>query len=139
VKTAEPTPRKGTPTAPPHLTVRARARWQHLTTELDAMKILTTADGGIIALAADAWSDYLDAREAVQKAGGATYKSKTAFGATLIKTHPAALAMREAWRRVRLAEIELGLTPAARSRVQIQPPEPDDPLEDHLTKGPRRL
>lgn len=66
---AEPVPPKDHPTCPEHLDDVARDKWTELTTLLDEMGLLSSADSDALELYCAAYSRYRKAEEMVKKFG----------------------------------------------------------------------
>lgn len=127
----EPQPKREIPSCPAHLTDIGKVAWGRLTVLLDRMGILTEADGAALERLCDCYADILSCRELVA-ADGYTYKTQDQNGNTLIKANPAVTQLRAADSQFKSYLIEFGLTPAARSKVNVTPndDEKDDPLKE---------
>lgn len=134
----EPQAKLGEPKVPPHLSVVARACWNDTCEQMREVGTLTTDVGYLIALKSDAWADYLFHRATVEREGW-TITATIGKGIEMEKPHPAVALMAASWAQVLKADIELGLTPAARTRVKVSPPKERDELEELMERGPRRL
>lgn len=126
----EPKVQRGVPPCPAHLDAIGKAFWRSVAQLLDAMRVLTLADGRILELAADAYSEWRRCRKAVQE-HGPTYRVETETG-YMIRARPEVAMAADAWRRLSSALAQLGLTPATRSKLQALGDDPVDPLEDFL-------
>ena len=91
--------------------------------------VYASGDRFALELAAHAYQEWFTANAEV-KSRGLTYQS-TGDAGTIIRRNPAVAIRSDAWRRLRLALIEFGLTPAARSKVPGGDT-PADPLDDFL-------
>jgi P27 family predicted phage terminase small subunit len=114
--------RKGHPERPPELTGEAAAEWDRLAPELDAAGLLAVTDRGILAAYCLAYQTMLACRNAISASG---YFLETpiqnATGAIIgVKCieHPAVGRLAESSRRVATLAADLGLTPAARDRME---------------------
>jgi P27 family predicted phage terminase small subunit len=126
----EPKPMRGVPPTPEYLPPRARATFEMLGARLDAMGVITIADGvalEMLAMAYEEWRAAYDilhdvadlARfegEPVQLKDGLTYETESESG-KIIRAHPAARLGSEAFRKLRAMLTEFGLTPSSRARV----------------------
>ena len=128
----EPVPESGTPQCPSWLGGRSKAAWREIAMQLESMRVLTLADRKALELLVDVYSEYRDAREIVRRQG-ATYESATQTG-TIIRPRPEVAIASDAWKRMNRMLVEFGLTPAARSRLSIEPPmtEADREAEEFL-------
>lgn len=116
----EPRPQRGAPQPPKHLSGDSLREWERLVGELDAMKVLTTADRGILEVAASSWAEWRQAERAIARHGLLVRGAK---GGRV--RNPAQAIRREARLAYQRALIELGLTPAARARVKVRPSDED--------------
>ena len=134
----EPKPRKGIPPCPGHLSLRAKAAWKRLGPELEAMGVLTVADGMALELLVSAYAEYRDAQDLVDREGK-TYETVSQSGSVMVRARPEVAMASDAWRRMRAMLAEFGLTPSSRSRVNAADPEREaDPFEELLKGGHAR-
>lgn len=126
----EPLPAKRIPSTPAHLTDEGQVAWGRLTVLLDRMGVLTEADGFALERLCDCYSEILALRELVD-ANGRTYETTSTQGELVIKANPAVAMLADADRRFKSYLVEFGLTPAARSKVQIKD---DDDQEDQFAE-----
>jgi P27 family predicted phage terminase small subunit len=91
---------------------------------------------GRFELLVDAYAEWRELRLAVESEGR-TYESGSLQGGRMVRSHPAVQQLADAWRRVRLALGEFGLTPSSRSKVAAGGEEDEDPLEEFLGGGRR--
>jgi P27 family predicted phage terminase small subunit len=127
----EPKPRREIPSCPAHLTDEAKVAWGRLSVMLDRMGVLTEADAYALERLVDCYADILACRELVAR-DGRTYTTQSE-GGTLIKTNPAVNQLRAADAQFKSYLVEFGLTPAARSKVNAEPPDgnnKEDPLAE---------
>lgn len=131
INKAEPKPKREVPSCPAHLSDAGKVAWGRLSVLLDRMGVLTEADSAALERLCDCYSDILICRESL-KADGWTYKTMDAQGNTLIKGNPAATQLRAADSQFKSYLIEFGLTPAARSKVQVKDDgdQKQDPLNE---------
>ena len=114
----EPQPEQGIPTRPGWLTTEAKAEWNRITAELESLGVLTIVDRGALAAYCQAWGDLVEARKLVNELGA----NKLVIGNNgTVYPHPYLKMAADAEKRfVSLAQ-EFGLTPAARTRVRVEP------------------
>lgn len=126
----EPKPAAKAPPCPAHLDDDAKSVWKRLCTLLKKMGVLTEADGLALERLCDCYSDILRCRELIER-DGRTYTTIDQNSNTLIKNNPAVNQLRAADAQFKSYLVEFGLTPAARSKVIVDPPD-DDKKEDPL-------
>ena len=110
---AEPVPPEGIPDCPPHLCEEAKAEWLRLAEPLHEMGVLTMVDRAALAAYCQAYGRWVEAEQ------------KLAQSPTMLKT-PSGYVQQSPWLSVANKQMELmgrfmtelGLTPAARSRVE---------------------
>ncbi len=115
----EPRPVPGVPRRPRWLDARGATKWRQLVAILGPMHVVTVADGDALALAAEAFSRFLAARDAVRQFG-TVYSSATPAGGTIVRPRPECAMATSTWRDYLRALQEFGLTPAARARVEAR-------------------
>lgn len=122
VQTGRARMRRAVPDRPPELTGEAAAEWDRRVPDLGAVGTLAAVDRGILAAYCLAVADMLAARDAIncdgrfirvpiQNSRGESLGSK-------LSEHPACKMLDRASARVQKLGAELGLTPAARDRVE---------------------
>jgi P27 family predicted phage terminase small subunit len=95
------------------------------------MKIEAAADRQALEILCSAYEEWRAAR-AIVVAEGFTYERTTAEGEVLIVKRPEVSIAADAMRRVHRLQLEFGLTPSARSRVDAADHAPVDPMEEYL-------
>ena len=110
----EPKPCQGIDTRPAWLNPEAKREWARIVPELELIGLLTKVDRAILAIYCEIWGQFVDA----VKAGKPLNVPAMA--------------------QMRLYAVEMGLTPAARVKLQVEravpPPEDGDPWADYLAK-----
>lgn len=130
VNKREPKPRRKLPTAPAHLSTKAKAAWKRVSLLLDRMGVLTEADGLALERLCECYAEILDYRDLVNE-HGASYSTTSTVGSATLKANPAVAMLADADRRFRSRLIEFGLTPAARARVsRVGDDDELDPLDE---------
>jgi P27 family predicted phage terminase small subunit len=124
----EPQPPLGVPPCPRHLRGLARVAWHRIGKQLARMGVATTVDQDALELLVRAYAEYCRAQAVVDRRGD-TYTIQTASG-RVHRARPEVAIAQDAWRRARLMLIEFGLTPAARARVELDPPTEDTAAND---------
>lgn len=121
----EPKPKKVIPSCPDHLGAAGMVAWGKLCVLLDRMGVLTEADALALERLCDCYAEILECRELIQR-DGRTYSSTSAAKKEgdepqfLMKANPAVAMLADADRRFKGYLVEFGLTPAARSKVQVK-------------------
>lgn len=114
IKRGEPAPPVVAPACPDWLPDGARVEWGRLAGQLEALGVLAEVDRDALVAYCMAWSEYCELEKEIQKTGLIIRTGKKPAANPLVK-----LRDRAAERALRLA-IQFGLTPSARSRVQVQ-------------------
>lgn len=134
----EPKPNREIPSCPAHLSDESKVAWGKLCVLLDRMGVLTEADAMALERLCDCYSEILECRELIAR-DGRTYSSIRGIGdedspieQVLMKANPAVAMLADADRRFKGYLVEFGLTPAARSKVQVKNDGDDkkDPLQE---------
>ncbi len=99
------------------LTPRAREWLPKIATPLIEAGTLTIADGANLILLLEAWSQYIQAGELVEKAGGPIYETRTETGSIVYRPHPAVAMRSESHKRFVTLSARFGMTPADRLKV----------------------
>jgi P27 family predicted phage terminase small subunit len=115
---AEPKVERSRPSAPVHMSDKARETWDYVTGLLDRMGILTEVDATALEMLCEAYADFLSASAVLQAQGSDFYETKNQSGSTMWRAHPALAKKQDADRRIRGWLAEFGMTPSARSRVK---------------------
>lgn len=115
--------------------------WKQIAPQLEAMGVLTDADPHALALLCDAYSEYLEAR-AVVRAQGLTFQHVKVVGtkkneageeepilSVMVRQRPEVAIASDAWKRVSAMMQQFGMTPSARTKVQVTQAEEADPFE----------
>lgn len=97
---------------PPELGPAARQEWDRIVSELTSKGVLSSFDRGPLAVYCNAYAQYFEAMQEVQKYG-AMIKSPNGYP---VQSPYLAVANRHADTMVRIAS-EFGFTPASRSRI----------------------
>jgi Phage terminase, small subunit len=117
-----PRPPANVPRARPGLPKLVRIERARLLAALATMPgLLTRADDMILELTAAALAEHHQAARVLIEQG-ASYECKTAAGAVMRRARPEQAIADAAWRRAVAGIRELGLTPAARTRIDVDPP-----------------
>ena len=130
---AEPQPPKDLPECPPHLSEVARAEWERVAQTLHEIGVLTTIDRAALAAYCQAYGRWVEAEEKMKETP------------VMLKT-PSGYVQQSPWLSVANKQLELmgrymtelGMTPAARSRVQVTETAPQEPITIVRLVGVRR-
>ena len=125
----EPTPQRGIPTAPAHLSAFAAAAWPHVSKVLDDMGVLSDADAIALEGLCEAYAELRRARAALQQLGSDTYETVGKDGNSMRRAYPEVAMMQDADRRLQSWLSKFGLTPADRSRVSSTKASNDNPFD----------
>jgi P27 family predicted phage terminase small subunit len=128
----EPAPPAGIPECPDYLDVLARREWKRVSALLAASGILTEIDGTALAAYCQAYSHWLDAEGQVRKLGTIV---KTPSGYPILNPH--VVLAKQAMQQMHKFLVEFGMTPSSRSRLRIEKPAPEDPLDAFLKRAPK--
>lgn len=131
---AEPEAPKGAPDAPLWLSSRAAEIFHGLCATIDGMGYLSTADQSVIAMAASRLEEVEIATARVEDEGR-TYDTTSATGDRMIRPNPMVAQRSEAMRHAHALLSELGLTPAARSKVSAGKKVDDNPFRALMGGG----
>jgi P27 family predicted phage terminase small subunit len=118
-KEATPQPATGNQLkAPEWLSEEAKAKWDELALRLHNLGLITEIDLDVFAAFCVSWANWRDAEECIEK-HGATTKAQSGYEAvsphvTRAKNHLAEV--------IKLSSL-LGLSPSARSRIEVRPDE----------------
>ena len=116
----EPEPKIGRPPMPRGLSERAKAAWKDYAADMELMGVLTMADGKILHQLAQAFADWQEAVEFLDKNGTTYIVTKSAPDGTTFedfKQYPQVMHRNDADKRLRMLEKDCGLTPSDRSKV----------------------
>lgn len=111
----EPKPKLGIPKMPQHLGAIARQKWREVVPELDRMGMLALVDAADLEGFCVAYQDAVECDEIIREKGRVI---TTPTG--IARANPAVLQKREAWARVHRFAGEFGLSPASRTRIQVE-------------------
>lgn len=123
----QPKPKSAKPSCPAFLDTEARKEWRRITRELDMVGVISKLERGVLAGYCILWSDlkrYSKARD------GTSPILKTSFG-NIVQNPLENLVHKTAERLLRY-EVELGLTPSSRNRIDVKQTDSEDPLDKFL-------
>jgi P27 family predicted phage terminase small subunit len=138
---AEPMPASGEPQMPTGLSETAKAEWQARVPELLKLGVLSTNEGAALAAYCYEYARWWEADKEIVKRGllieEPVVNNKGQVVGHRIKKNPAIAIANEALKIMKSYMVELGLTPAARSRIRVEKPPEDDPFEHYLNRRRR--
>lgn len=120
----EPQPATVTPQMPPGLDAYGRQAWKRNAPILERLGLLTEADGDMLALYCDAYSQWRIASKALRK-----------LAPTDEEYRKVAVSVEKARDQMRFLAGEFGLSPASRRRVNVAPAEEKDEFQEFLSGG----
>lgn len=116
---SEPKPAPVRPSRPEWLSVEAKREWSRIIGELERLGLMTVVDRAALAGYCENWARAV-AAETLLKKKGTTFMTPNGYP----QQRPEVAIANRAWQQVRSFASEFGLTPAARSRLEV--PEMDD-------------
>ena len=126
----EPKPKTATKRAPAGLSKAALKHWHTVAKHLTEARILTELDKPALILYCEAWARWRDATDEVQKRG-MLVKAPSGYP----MQNPYLAIANKAFEQMQKMLVEFGMTPASRSRIQVEPEQGDDPLAAFLNKN----
>jgi P27 family predicted phage terminase small subunit len=118
----EPKGPPGRPRCPDWLDEDAKAAWRHLIPQLDSMGVLTRIDGNALARYCRLWSRWRKAEAFLDK-NGEMYPLKDEAGKVkCFQPFPQVSIANKLAQQLTRLEQEFGMTPSARTRIQLNKP-----------------
>lgn len=127
---SEPQFSREVPECPEHLDEAAREEWYRVVGDLHSSGVLTRVDRAVLAAYCSCYALWADAEAKIQKSG-VLLKDKDA---EKVYVNPYVHVRNNALRQMHAFASELGMSPASRSRLHVQPNAENDPL-DVLLRG----
>ena len=131
VNKKEPKPKQVRPKQPATLNADGKRAWKKLCELLENMGVLTEADGYALERLVECYAEVLECKSLIRK-HGRTYETTNMQGDVMHRARPEVGQLADADKRFRGYLIEFGLTPAARSKVEISGDDPNDPLSKYF-------
>ena len=129
----EPQPKQGIPACPRHIHGEARREWRRISIDLASCGLLTQVDRAALAGYCQAWARWVEAEDVLRTAG---VLIKTPNG--MLAQSPILAIANRAMDQMRAFLCEFGMTPAARTRIQVKVQKEDsDPLDTLRNYGQR--
>lgn len=131
----EPKPPADPVKMPAHLNATAKSAWTNVKSILGRMGVLSKADEYALERLVSCYAEIRDCEKAI-KTHGRTYETYNDSGGIMHRPRPEVAMLADADRRFKSYLVEFGLTPAARSKIQIDESKKDD-LEEFFGKKAR--
>ena len=129
----EPNAPAGIPDCPDFLDDEGRAEWLRTCQSLKNMDLLSSADRAAIAAFCVCYSRWVAAERAVQKYGTIVKSPNKGFP----MKSPYLCIAESALEQMRKLATEFGLTPSSRSRIRVGSEQPENRLDEFLSRGRR--
>ncbi len=124
----EPKPRPVAPARPTWLDPEAKREWKRIAPELERLGLLTALDGAALTAYCETWATFVRARRELRAYVRANKTIMLEYvnqaGAANLMPHPAIKVAREAAAQLKVFAAQFGLTPAARTGIEV--PGPDE-------------
>jgi P27 family predicted phage terminase small subunit len=134
LKTANELTQRKAPACPDHLDADAKREWKRLVKLLRGLRILTDADGMVLANLCQAWSTLVKAQVKMNETG---LLLKTPSG--YVQQSPLLGIVNSCTDTVVKLSREFGLTPSSRGRLQVEPePKPESKMGQLLRMAQER-
>lgn len=105
---------------PSHLDPIAKTQWKKLASALDELGVLSETDLSALEQCVETYARIRRLRAEIKKLGGTAYESIKPDGEVLWKAYPQVAQLERAETNHRAYLSEIGLTPSARSKVQVK-------------------
>ena len=135
----EPQPKVEIPLCPVHLCSEARAEWKRIIPELERLGLISKVDRAALAAYCQAYGRWVKAEKAL-KAIEDKFKNTNAGGGLCYQTpkgywvmQPLVGVANKSLEQMHKFLIEFGMTPASRSRISVNAPGSEDPLDKLLS------
>jgi P27 family predicted phage terminase small subunit len=107
------------PIPPTQLDGVSSEAFEFLSAKLVGLGVVSELDRYALQMFADAWEDYVAAREVIRR-DGPTYTTTTPAGDTMFRPRPELSMMQNAWDRLKKMLPEYGLTAASRAKIDAK-------------------
>lgn len=118
---------------PDHLSKTGKYWFKKLVDDFNQIGLIEQLDRLALELLVESYAEYRSHCKVVDEEG-ATYKTTATSGEIVIKANPAVAMKSDAWKRLKSMMEQFGMTPSARSKLDINFQEDVDPLEDFLSR-----
>jgi len=127
------------PEMPDNLPALAQAEWKSIVPQLLQLGVLTRIDGKALAAYCYCFARWIEAEKEVADRGilveETIYNKDGEEVGYKVKRNPAIPVVNESLRQMKSFLIEFGLSPASRSRLKIEKPKAEDPLDAFMSKA----
>jgi P27 family predicted phage terminase small subunit len=129
----EPKPKPIAPECPEWLIGEGKKMWNRLSSEMERIGLLTVIDGEAFAAACQAWKIFVECQQYINN-NGLTYEYENKGGAVNEIERPQVKIGQKSLDQFRAFCSEFGLSPAARTRIEVKPADNEiDPMEGMLS------
>jgi P27 family predicted phage terminase small subunit len=97
----------------------SRDAFEFVAERLTNVGVVSEIDTFALQMFADAWEDYVAAREVIRR-DGPTYTTTTNTGDTMFRPRPELAMMNNAWDRLKKIIPEFGMTPSSRAKIDAR-------------------
>lgn len=112
----------------------ARAEWRRIVRELGTVPgLLTSVDGDAISMYAETYARWVVASQKLAM-GGLVVEMSTQNGGKYMATSPYMAIVNQCLKTMKQLLTEFGMTPASRTRIQIEKPPEEDPFDEFLSR-----
>ena len=122
----------------PKLTFEAKKEWKRIVPELLRLEVLTIVDGKALAGYCQAYAHWQQAERDVKRYGVTVREPILRDGRPTrfvrLKRNPAIGVANDALKIMKSFLVEFGMTPAARTRINVQNPSEQDAFESYLVR-----
>ena len=136
---AEPQPLLGEPEMPEDLPAAAAEEWKRIVPELRTLGVLAKIDRAALAAYCHAYARWFEAEKHVVERGIVIEEPILLMGVATdyvrLKKNPAVTISETATKIMKSFLVEFGMTPSSRSRVRIEKPVEEDPMDTFLKGG----
>ena len=142
----EPTPSIETPSCPAHLSKAAKAEWKRITPELEKLGLLAQVDRSSLAAYCQEYGRWVDTEKAIAEIREKLAKEgKADFGGVIYTTkngnmiiNPLLSVSHRSLELMHKFMVEFGMSPAARTRINVEKQGTGDAMEDLLNNPVRK-
>jgi len=136
---AEPVAPLGVPEMPKGLGKTAAAEWKSIVPDLIALGVLSKVDAKALAAYCHSFARWFQAEQDVTKYGVIVEEPVLLMGEPTgymrLKKNPACTVSETAMKTMKSFLVEFGMTPASRTRIRIEKPKQEDPLDAYLANS----
>lgn len=130
----EPVPAADAPTRPGWLLPEAKREWSRIVPELRRLGLLTKVDRAALASYCQCWARLVEAQQVLDRKG-LTFETPNGY----IQQRPEVAMTHKLMSLLKAFLIEFGLTPASRSRLQVESEKEEDPFAEFLARAGQKV